>query len=185
MDLDKAIKNRRTVKKFKSKTPDWRDVIEAIDVARYAPMAGGNYSLKFIMIKDEESIRVIKDACQQPFIAQSKIIVVVCSDPSRTINAYGKKGEIYTRQQAGAAIQNFWLKLTELGLSTTWVGHFAEDQIKDQLGIPDTCNVEAVFPIGYELEKKYTRKAKIDLNNVLYFEEYGNPKMKTEKALDV
>src|SRR3989304_553788 len=105
MDLDKALKERHSVKKFKSKKPDWRDIIEAIDAARYAPMAGGNYSLKFILVSDSEKIRNIAEACQQPFVAQAHYVVVACSNPGRTTTAYGKSGESYLRQQAGAAIR--------------------------------------------------------------------------------
>lgn len=185
MDLDKAIKSRASVRKFKSKKPDWRDILECLDAARYAPMAGGNYTLKFILVNDTAKIEKIKDACQQDFVAQAHYVVVVCSNPSRTINLYGKQGEIYARQQAGAAIQNFWLKMTEFGLSSCWIGYFVESQIKRILKIPKGINVEAIFPIGFEYEKKRTRKAKIDLDNILYFNEYDQKKMKKPKEMNV
>ena len=185
MDLDKAMKNRHSVKKFKEKKPDWRDIIECIDVARFAPMAGSNYSLKFILVSDKNIIEKLADAAQQPFIARAHYVVVVCSNPSRTVNAYGSRGQTYVRQQAGATIQNFLLKIEESGLSTSWIGHFAEEQVKRELKIPDHIQVEALFPIGYEFEKKYTRKTKIDLDNILYFNEWENDKMKGPKDMDV
>ena len=185
MDLSKAIKNRHSVRKFNEKKPDWRDIVECIDVARYAPMAGGNYTLKFILVSDKEIIEKLAEASQQPFVGKVRYVVVVCSNPSRTINAYGKKGEVYVRQQAGAAMQNFWLKLVETGLSSTWVGHFVEEQVKRSLKIPENIQVEALFPVGYEFEKKYTRREKIDLDNILYFDEYGNEKMKGPNEMDV
>ena len=185
MELDKAIKSRSSVKKFNSKKPDWRDIIECIDAARFAPMAGGNYSLKFILVDDKENISKIAEACQQHFVGQAHYVVVACSNPSRTTNAYGKQGENYLRQQAGAAIQNFLLKIEESGLSTCWVGYFVENQIKRALGIPEEVNVEAVFPIGFEYEKKHTRKAEIDLDNILYFNSYGQKRMKPLKKMDV
>jgi len=184
MELDKTIQNRHSVRKFSNKKPDWRTIIECIDSARYAPMAGGNYTLKFIMVNDEEKIRKIAEACQQQHVSQVKFIVVACSNPSRTKNAYGKTGEAYCRQQAGAAIENFLLKIEESGLATCWVGYFAEEQIKSILKIPTECNVESVFPIGYEYERARTRKAKIEMDRILYFNEYGNVKMKEQKVVD-
>ena len=185
MELDKAIRNRASVKKFNSKKPDWRNIIECIDAARYAPMAGGNYSLKFILVSDSEKIRNIAEACQQPFVAQAHYVVVACSNPERTTNAYGKSGESYLRQQAGAAIQNFLLKIEEAGLSTCWVGYFVESQVKRELKIPEETNVEAVFPIGFEYEKKRTRKTKIDLDNILYFNLYGQKRMNPPRKMNV
>jgi len=182
MELDKAIKNRHSVKKFKEKKkPDWRNIIECIDAARYAPMAGSNYSLKFILVSDKKIIAELAEAAQQPFIAKAHYVVVACSNPSRTTNSYGSRGEIYLRQQAGAAIQIFLLKLEEVGLSTTWVGHFIEEQVKKELDIPEHVHVEAFFPIGYEFEKKYTKKERIDLDNILYFDEWENDTMNDSK----
>ena len=185
MELDKAIKSRASVRKFKSKKPDWRTIIECIDAARFAPMAGGNYSLKFIVVDDPEKIKNIAESCQQPFVGTAHYLVVACSNPGRTTNAFGKQGEVYVKQQAGAAIQNFLLKIEESGLSTCWVEYFVEDQIKRELEIPDEVNVEAVFPIGFEYEKKRTRKAKIDLDRILYFNSYGQTKMNPPKKMDV
>jgi len=181
MELGKAIKGRSSVRKFKSKKPDWRKIIEAIDSARYAPMAGGNYSLKFILVDDAEKIKDIAGACQQDFVGRAHYVVVACSVPGRTTNAYGKQGEVFVRQQAGAAIQNFLLKIEESGLSTCWVGYFVEEQIKRVLQIPEEVQVEALFPIGFEYEKKRARKAKIDLDNILYFNSYGKKKMNPPK----
>ncbi len=185
MELNKAIQSRTSVRKFNSKKPDWRHIIECIDSARYAPIAGGISSLKFILVDNSEAIKKISEAAQQDFVSQAQYIVVVCSNPLRTINSYGKQGEIYLRQQAGAAIQNFLLKITESGLSTCWVGHFAESQIKRILKIPKEIHVEAILPIGFEYQKKRTRKSKIDLDNILYFNEYGEKKMKPLKKLNV
>ncbi len=181
MEVDRAIRSRHSVKKFKDKEPNWRNIIEAVDAARYAPMAGGNYSLKFIVVSDREKIQKLADSAQQSFITKAYYVVVVCSNPLRTVNAYGERGKAYVRQQAGAGIQNFLLTLEKLGLSTSWIGHFEEEEIKKALKIPEHVNVEAMFPVGYEFDKKYTRKARIDLDNILYFNEYENSKMKEKK----
>ncbi len=177
MDLDKALKGRHSVHRFKSKKPDWRDIIESIDSARFAPMAGGNYTLKFVLVNDSEKIKKIAVECQQDFVGTVHYVVVACSKFGRTINSYGKQGEVYARQQAGAAIENFLLKIQEFGLSTCWVGYFVEKNVKDILEIPEDVNVEAVFPIGFEFEKKHARESKIDLDNILYFNSYGKTKM--------
>ena len=185
MDLDKAFKERHSVKKFNSKKPDWRDIIEAIDAARYAPMAGGNFSLKFIVVSEPEKISEIAQACQQNFVSEVSYVIVACSVPGRTTNSYGKQGEAYVRQQAGAAMENFLLKITDLGLSTCWVGYFVENQIKRILQIPDNTQVEAVFPIGYEYERRKTRKASIDMDSILYFNKYGEKRMHPLKKMNV
>jgi len=185
MNLDKAIKERHSVKKFNSKKPDWRDIIEAIDAARFAPMAGGNFSLKFVLVSDADKISEIAQACQQSFVGEVSYLVVACSIPGRTTNAYGKQGEVYVRQQAGAAMENFMLKLQDFGLSTCWVGYFVEDQVKRVLQIPDHVQVEAVFPIGFEFEKRRTKKTPVDMDSILFFDKYGEKRMVPLKRMNV
>jgi len=178
MELDKAIKERRSVRKFKDKKPNWRDILDCIDSMRYTPMAGDNFTLKFILVDDKEKIEKLAEAAQQDFIAETKYVLVVCSDGSRTINAYGKRGEMYCKQQAGAAIQTFLLKIAEAGLATCWIGHFIDEQVKRELKIPEKIEVEAMLPIGYEFKKPLTRKIKSDLDRALYFNSYKNTQMK-------
>lgn len=184
MGLDRLIHARRSIRKFKSSKPDWRTIIECIDSMRYTPMAGNNFSLKFILVDDEKKIQELAEAAQQDFIAETKYVVVVCTTPGRTETSYGERGNKYLKQQAGAAIQNFLLRLTEEKLATCWVGHFVDDQIKDILSIPKDIQVEALFPIGYAFEKPKERRY-IDLDTVLYFNKYGNKKMKEDTKLDV
>lgn len=181
--LDKIIQSRRSVKKYKSKTPDWRVILECIDSMRYAPMAGNNFSLKFILVNDPEKIRKIAEYSEQDFIASAEFVVVVCTVPTRTKIAYEERGEKYLKQQAGAAIQNFLLKITEAGLATCWVGHFYDDKIKYFLKIPDNVEIEALFPIGYALEKP-KKKETVNFDSVMYFEQYGNKKMSNQKRIN-
>jgi len=188
MELDKAIQSRKSVKKYSSKKPDWRDIIECIDACRFTPMAGNIYSLKFIIVSNKTKINKLAEASQQDFISNAQYVVVVCSETLKTLNSYEKRGEIYLRQQAGAAIQNFLLSVEQKGLSTCWVGHFIEYLIKETLKIPEGVNVEAIFPIGYELKMKGVqtrKKTKIDLDKVLYFEKYKEKQMKKKQSIDV
>ena len=181
MQLDKAIKKRKSVKKFSDKKPDWRHIIECIDKMRYAPMAGNNFILKVIMVDKEDKIKKLSKAAEQPFIEDVKYLLVVCSNYPRIKDTYGKKTEIYSRQQAGAAIQNLLLSLEEKKLSTCWIGHFNENKVKRILEIPKDINVEAMFPIGYEHPYSSKRKSKPDLDSFLFFNKYKNKQMKDKK----
>jgi len=184
MNLDKAIQNRHSVRRFTSKKPNWRDIIECIDSARYAPMAGNNFSVKFIVVADRKKIQKLSEAAQQNFIVQAHYVVVVCTDSKRTANSYGERGEKYCKQQAGAAIQNFLLKIEEKNLAACWVGHFVDHMVKEILAIPEGVQVEAMLPVGYEFGKT-EKKRKIDFNQILYFEKYKNKKMNNPAKIDI
>lgn len=174
MDLTKAIKERKSVRKYTDDEVDWRDIIKAIDMARFAPMAGNQFSLKFIFVHDEKKIQRLAEASQQEFVGKAKYVVVVISDDTKVIRSYGEeRGKKFARQQAGAAIQNFLLKLTDMELATCWVGFFDDYIIKDTLQIPEDMVVEAIFPIGEETKIKTPEKKKADLENYIYFNKWG------------
>ena len=184
MDFDKVVKGRKSVRKFKSKKPDWRDIIEAVDFALKIPLAGNIPSLKFILVSDVKKIQDLADACQQDFISQASYVVVVCSDPKDVVRSYDlEMGERYIRQQAGASIEQFLLKLVDLGLAGCWVGSFVEDQIRRTLRIPEEIFIEAVIPIGYSMDSS-AKKSKPDLDRSLYFNEYKYKFMKPRKEVE-
>tara|TARA_Y100000310_G_scaffold43583_1_gene40668 strand:- start:787 stop:1365 length:579 start_codon:yes stop_codon:yes gene_type:complete len=182
MQLKDAIKTRKSVKKFMDKKPNWRKIIKAIDSVRFAPTAGNQFTMKFILIKEKQKITQLAEAAQQGFIKQAPFVVVVVSNNSILERSYGDRGEMYTRQQAGAAIENFLLALNEQKLATSWVGHFVEAQVKRVLEIPDTneFTVEAIFPIGQETKAMAQGQEKVrpDLENLLYFDTWKNKFMK-------
>jgi len=181
MDIDKVIKERYSCRKFSSKKPNWRDIIECVDAVRYAPMAGGICSVRVIIVDDKEKIQKLAEASQQDFVGSVDYVVVFCSNSAKT-KCFEERCDRYCRQQAGAAIQNFLLKIQEKGMSTCWVGHFVDEQIKAALKIPDNIEVEAICPVGYEL-KKQKRKSKMEIDAMLYFNKYKNKKMDKPKQV--
>ncbi|MDP1728950.1 MAG: nitroreductase family protein [archaeon] len=183
MDVDKAIKERHSVRVFKKeKKPNYREVISAIDAARKAPLAGNNYALKYILVQDKEIIKQLAEAAQQNFIADVSYILVVCSDKKELNKLYYERGKMYSHQQAGAAIENLMLKLVDLGLSTCWVGAFSDQIVKRVLQIPENIDVEAILPIGYEMGKAKQR-TKPDLDDVLFFDLWKNKFMKPRRTV--
>jgi nitroreductase len=180
MQLTEAIKARRSIKKFSDKKADWRRIIQAIDAARYTPMAGNHFSLKFILVRDADKIEKLAAAAQQDCV-KTPYVVVVVSDYNQVKKLYGDNGERFGKQQAGAAIQNILLTLTNFGLDSCWVGYFAEHQVKSTLKIGDNFTVEALIPVGYR-HKGYAHKIaeKTELDNVLYFDTWKNKKMSEE-----
>ncbi|MFA5020014.1 MAG: nitroreductase family protein [Candidatus Pacearchaeota archaeon] len=184
MQLDKAIYERRSIRRFHPRKPDWRKILEAIDAARQAPAAGNLHCLKFILVDDPDKIERIGKACLQQFVSTANYIVVVCSDPTEVIRSYDERGEIYIKQQAGAAIENFLLKITDLGLGSCWIGAFVDEQVKTALRIPENINVEALLPVGYPMNKPVRVPKKANIDKFVYFNLWNNKYMKPIIAVE-
>ena len=172
MEFDAVIKGRHSVRRFSTKKAKFEDIVEAVDAANSAPLAGNIATIRFILVTDSEKIEKIADACQQDFVEKAGNLVVVCSDTTQAIRSYRERGKIYSRQQAGAAIENFLLKITDLELASCWVGAFVDSMIRDVLHIPDNIDVEAVLPIGCEMPPKSRQRKKSNLDNILFFNKW-------------
>lgn len=174
MELDKAVKERRSVRNFKkTKKVSYKDVISVIECGIKAPLAGNIYCLKYILVSDKEKIKQLAAASQQDFFEDVDFVIVVCSDISILKKHYYDRSLSYLKQEAGASIEHMLLKVADLGLSSCWVGAFSDEEVKRVLEIPDNIEVEAILPVGYELGKT-KQLAKPDLDNVLFFDFWKN-----------
>ena len=180
MEFDSVIRKRHSTREFnKLRKASWKKVLEAIDAAIQGPFSGNHNTLKFIIVEDKKKIKELAKHSHQSWIIQSGPVVVVCSDDTYLEHMYGERGRIYNKQHAGAAIQSLILKLTDLGLSSCWVGAFTDEFVRNCLKIPSHIGVEAIIPVGYEKANHKTSKRKYKLENVLYWEEWDKDKRPT------
>lgn len=174
MKLDEAIEERRSVRKFSSKKVRWDKILDAIDAAIKAPFAGNINNLQFIMVTDQKLKNKLAECCQQDFVADAAFVVVVCADYKNLKQMYQDRSDTYAKQHAGAAIENFLLKITDLKLSSCWIGSFIEDSVKSTLLIPENIIIEAILPVGYETKNLKQRPAKkADLQNVINWDKWN------------
>ncbi len=180
MEFNKLVNSRRSVRRFKSKKPDWRDLIDAINYASKIPYAGNIQNIKFILINDKKTINEITKYCQQDFILQASYIIVITADPTDLVRSYDELGEKYNLEQGGAATQQLLLKVVDLGLDGCWIGAFDEEAIKRILKIPKEVRVSSIVPVGYAMPGERTIKKSLILNldKILRFNDYKQKFMK-------
>ena len=171
MEFDSVIEKRHSSRNFKDKKVSWKSVLEAIHAAIKIPSPSNQSHIKFIIIENKDTIGKLAEYSNQLWINESNLIVVVVSDDTNLENQFGERGRVYSRQTAGASIENLILKLTDLGLNSCWVGAYSDELIKQNLKIPMHMQIEAIIPVGYEKEK-HEKKHKTNLENVLRWEDF-------------
>jgi nitroreductase len=186
MEFERVARRRKSVRNFKPKIPSWKDVIYAIDLANQGPFAGNQNHLRYVLIEDHSTIKHLSHLCEQTWISNTKMLIVVCSDDTFLENMYGERGRVYSRQQAGAAIQTLMLALTEKGLDSCWIGSYSDELLREKLKIPQHIQIEAIIAVGFEAGR--TRKpAKKSLERCLSWETWTQnrrPSMFEEKTED-
>jgi nitroreductase len=150
MTILDAVRERRSIRKFKP-DPIPEDVVEKLKEALiWAPSAGNLQARKFYFIFDDKiKERLASAALNQRFIAKAPLSIVACTDSNIRIH-YGERGvSLYTIQDVAASIMGMMLVAHEEGLGSVWVGAFHEQEVSRILNLPDNLRPVAIIPVGY------------------------------------
>lgn len=84
----------------------------------------------------------------QEWIATAPAIVCFAAAFARTTIKYGDRGRRYVYMEAGHAAQNMMLTAVALGLATTMVGAFSDDEVEHLLHLAPDETPLCLIPIG-------------------------------------
>lgn len=174
-DLFDVMQKRRSVRRFLEVPVDWEPIGEILEAGRLAPTAGNIQDVRFLVVLDPGTKEKIAEACfQQYWMSKAPVFIVVGTDPTKTEQFYGKRGvDVYSAQNAAAAIMSMVLTAEAEGLATCWVSAFEDQQLKGIIGMPDNCQLHAVLPVGYADEKP-KEPLKFSIETLVYFNSWGN-----------
>jgi nitroreductase len=147
MELMEVIRNRRAVRKYKSKPVSEKDIEYVLQAARLAPSWANGQCWRYIVVTDEDSRRKITSELRwADRAAEAPVIIVGCADPAKSGDRNGKP---YYMLDMGISMEHLLLAATEKGLGTCWIGRFDEKVVKETLGIPENIQAVALTPLGY------------------------------------
>jgi nitroreductase len=143
----KAIKNRRTVRRFKPNPIDEEMLQTILDAGRWAPSFSNLQPWRFIVIKDQGLKSALDKAAKESVlhlgINEAPVVILVCVD--RRIDP------LHAIEAGAAATQNMTLAAHSLGLGTGWIGIWgteAEVSIQKIFKLPETVRAVSLLPIG-------------------------------------
>ncbi len=146
-----AIKNRRTIRKFKPNPIDEEKLQMILEAGRWAPSFSNLQPWKFIVTKDQnlknELDKASKESVLHLGINEAPLVILVCVD--RRIDP------LHAIEAGAAATQNIALAGHSLGLGVGWIGVWgteAETAIQKLFQLPETTRVVSLLPIGYPAE---------------------------------
>lgn len=170
MDVEEAIRTRRSIRRFKKNDISDKIVKEILYLGNLAPSAGNLQARDFIIVRDERiKQELVRAALYQDFIAEAPVVIVVCANLER-IAPYGIRGKtLYCIQDASAAIQNILLAIHSKGLAACWIGAFNENEASNILQLPKHIRPVAIIPIGYADEIPMT-PPHIEIDDLIHYE---------------
>ena len=172
MNVYEAIKQRTSMRAFKSTPVEAEKLERILDAARRAPSGKNGQPWTFIVITDTETRKKLVPACKnQEFIAQAPIIIVACGQEEY---AYKKMGGYWNSLPVdiGIAVEHLMLAAEAEGLGTCWIGAFVEEEVRAILEVPAEVKIVALTPVGYPAAEKTFRSRK-ELNEIVMHEKWG------------
>jgi len=168
-EFEKLCRSRKSIRKFTDKLIEEDKIEKILNIINSAPSAGNLQDYEVIVVKSKDKIRELYEASlQQKFISEAPVVLVFVAKPQESSKIYGKRGEqLYSIQGATIACTYAMLACEALGISSTWVGAFEEDKIKELLSCREDEMVIALLPIGYTLSNKISFIHRKDLSEIV------------------
>ncbi len=177
MDFDEVVKRRRMIREYDSNRQQIPEkiVTNLIKNAHRAPSAGHTQVQEFIVVKDALTKKKLrKAAVNQEYVEQAPLLIVVCSNTSRSVGRYGSRGrEFYSIIDGTFASMLILLSAVNEGIGACFVGAFEDNKVSEILELPKDVKPIGITCIGYPAEKPEKLK-RIDVKALVHYEKYGH-----------
>ncbi len=168
MELQEAIRGRRSIRAYHDKPVDDETVRKIIEAGTWAPSACNNQAWRFIVINDRSILQKLYKLGSATFVKDAhQAILVVYNNQSDNL-------EYRDFIQSGAAtIQNMCLMAYSLGVATCWVNNLPNKGVlRREFGIPRNYDPIAMLTLGYPLRDVIDRPRKNPLDDLISYNRY-------------
>lgn len=170
MTAKECIKERRSIRQFKSEKIEHELLAEIIETASYAPSWKNTQIARYIAVEGALKDKIAVEGTT-PFPGNGKIIenapMLIAVTVIKNRCGYERDGSFTTPRRdtwqmfdAGIASQTFCLAAYEKGIGSVILGIFDQEKIEKLLEVPEDRELVALIPIGYPAEEPIAPKRK-------------------------
>jgi nitroreductase len=158
MEIDKTIKERRSVRSYLDRDIPDSVIEELLDLARYAPSSMNGQPSHFIVVRAEKSKRrlaeiknqycpVEKQIYKADFLQRAPVIIIVCVDKQKSYDREVENGVLATASLMLAAYSR--------GLGSVYLSAYRNgeprisEEIRHAFNIPQNLDPITIIPLGY------------------------------------
>lgn len=181
MPVIEAIRDRRSIRKYKADKIKDEDILQIIEAARLAPSGSNTQPWKFIIIKNEATKKKIVEVDhKQKWMLTAPVFIVCVSDIRTRIEDVDLESfwedspqpelKLVIRDTA-IAISYMLLEAQHLKLGTCWTGWYEQEKMRKVLELPEYLYVSGVITLGYADEKPEMRPRK-SLDEIVRYEKW-------------
>lgn len=158
----KAVRERRSVRKFTDAPVDDEALQAILEAGRWAPSGLNNQPWRFVVIREAAARRAVGQKTEyRKILEESPLLIAVFLDMEQS---YNRTKDL---QAVGACLQNMLLAAHSLGLGAVWIGEILNrrEEVERILGVPESFELMAVLAVGHpqRIPKDSKRKALSEL----------------------
>ena len=152
MDFLELAKGRYSCRKFSDRKVEPEKIEKIIESAICAPTAVNKQPYKIWLVESEEAKANMAEVTRFTFDAPV-FMIVGCDAEAAWVRKYDERN--FADVDGAIVGTQMMLEIRDLGLDTTWVGHFNAPKLKEIYPQMANYDLIAIFPIGYAAEEAH------------------------------
>jgi len=139
LDFDEVLKKRKMIREYQQDRRIPTHLInKLLRNAHRSPSAGHTQVQEFIIVIDPVTKRKLCEASLgQSQVEDASVLIVVCSNTSRSVDRYGKRGtDFYSIIDGAFSSMIILLSAVNEGIGASFVGAFEDNRVVKILGLP-------------------------------------------------
>lgn len=170
MDFKELAEKRYSCRKFSDRKVEKELLDQIIDTAIKSPTAVNKQPYKIFLMDSEEAKQNLTKVTTFTFGADA-FLVVGAKEDEAWVRRFDNRN--FADVDASIVATHIMMQITDLGLESTWVGHFDAPLLKEMYPTMNDYDLIAIFPIGYPAEdeepssKHFERKTREEVLEVL------------------
>ena len=147
MEYAELIKQRYSVRSFKSDPIDETLIHRIIEAGNLAPTAMNNQPYRIYVLKSEESLQKVDQLTSCRYNAP--VVLMFVYDEYEQWKNHLESGVVSGVEDVAIVATHVMLAAKDLGIDTCWVNYFSNKAVEEAFDLPSNEHVVLLLDLGY------------------------------------
>lgn len=160
MSFYDLVKQRYSVRAYKSDPVEKEKLTRILEAARLAPTAANRQPFRLIVIPTDTHREGLRKIYKSEWFVQAPYVICACGITSASWIRKDSDGKNYNDVDVAIVMDHLILAATEEGLGTCWIAAFDPEAAREFLKLPTDVVPIAFTPLGYPDDSPPEKKRK-------------------------
>jgi nitroreductase len=159
MDFLELVRERYSVRAYKTEPVDEEKLNQILEAGRLAPTAANRQPIRILVVETEGREAELRRIYGREWFVDAPLVLCICGiDAEAWVRRHD--GKSYLDVDAAIVMDHIVLAATALGLGTCWIAAFDPDAAREVLALPEGVEPIIFTPLGYPDTQPGTKKRK-------------------------